>query len=214
MKRLISRLMPIVFANLLLTATGTADIADGDSDVAVPVSSVVQGERVSLECAVPNTSAIGSPVPLTATVTNRGEDVVVIGYSNNLRNIALFVEDGNGKSVPLTRWGAISMPKNTKSLPPSFAFGRMKFVPQESFTRTLDLSRCFDLSLPGRYVVTIRWHSDAVDFDAANLRDKITTKLDFEVVEPEQVEAPAAETERDGDAPETATAPEASEGDQ
>ena len=103
---------------------------------------------ISLEIAIPSTGVkVGSEIRVTVTVTNVTAEPIDIAVGTAELMYKIELRDVSGNSVPQRKYIR------------TLTLGPLKLGPGESHHDELVLSRIYDLSHPGTYVVQVRRQS-------------------------------------------------------
>lgn len=191
----------LIFVLPLVSLTSAVCGVETKSREADPdmVSSAVRGERVKLECFLPKVARVDRPARFTAKITNASDEVITFGSGNHLNNLLLSITDADGIAVPLTRYGSMWLSEDGGSLQEEFSYVIGEFKPGVSFTVQDNLCRLFDLSMPGEYVLTVKWYSYRNRDVNGDLPDLVKTQLAFKVVEADQLAEEELRAEAKGD---------------
>jgi len=179
-----------LFHLLALPAFATKEPEQTPAETA-PVQTVAMREStgtlndVTLRIRLPQKSSASAEQRLLIeiSVENKSKKPVRYGITNGIRDWGLVVRDEDaGGLVPRTRYGQRHTPKN-----PDLEVGSTKYVsqliaPGATMTLGLDLSRLYDLTMPGLYSVTAQ-HVFNDKGDGENTFKIKTDPLRFEVTD-------------------------------
>lgn len=146
----------------LFTDNATADEGgktSRPSDQGNMISAQGAASDLILSISLPLQAAVGKSVPLKMTITNQKTRPVKYGYRAELRAFRMAVTDKAGKPVPLTRWGKIWLGQ-PRWLEERFRYIIEELSPGQSITDEANLSRYFDLTIIGEYVLTVDWEAE------------------------------------------------------
>lgn len=141
-------------------------------------------ERTTLKSIVLEVSAsrfgvAGREMPIELALKNEGTRAIAYGYRGSLRGFAIVILDQKGNRVPLTRWGEMRLGDNDGE---TGKYVIRDLMPNEVLTININLSRYFDLTMPGTYSLYANWDAEPSSEDR-NIKLVIEI-LNFEVVEP------------------------------
>jgi hypothetical protein len=139
----------------------------------------VMVKDVALEASFLPRFTAGYVMAFSFSLTNIGKLPVAYGSGRNPLKLMMNVHEAvGGKDVTLTRWGKLTLREG----PAEFGYVIKYLAPGDSLTFTCNLARYFDLTMAGKYMLTVSWIGDP------DTRDKNPqVKLDdlaFEVTEP------------------------------
>ncbi len=185
------------FASALMSWAGTAGASETSGNVR-EVKAV--SNAIELAVALPEKGTAGEALPMTITLKNAGRATVTYGHVAGIGDYELAVKDAEGKAVPVTRFGKWWLETVGGAGEERGKYVIRKLEPGQSVSIAANLARLFDLSVAGKYTLTVgrKLNADNADGRAFTVR---TGDIPFEMVEPEaggdKAETPAAKTGRE-----------------
>lgn len=185
---------PAVFLILAMLSSGTvlgSDVLDQTSR-----ESRHETNGVELVCVVSQGEfAGGEPVYVSLAVTNKGRDTVTYGTERSIGDYEILLKDDKGNMVPLTRYGRLHMRFGTDRFRRT-AYRMEKLRPGDKISALANLARLFDLTLAGKYSLTVKRLINEGSSDVRKPFELVTSPLEIEISEPAPLASPKSPAEQ------------------
>lgn len=143
-------LSTIVLIQLLTLLNVVAEVSENIKQIDEQAERAVLKNGVEMTVQVNKNNIVSQPLAMKISLTNLSDETISHGHIRGYDDYDVVVLDSFGMQVPLTRYG-----KNCVASKEGGKLAIADLQPGWMYSITLNLQRLFDLTIPGKYQVSI-----------------------------------------------------------
>ncbi len=155
----------VVLLSVVLSSAIGDQVKQKEAPAPARVKRSMQSQGVDLNVVVDVEYVAGKNADCRIEIRNRSDKTLVYFYGSSYRDFYMELVDADRRPVPRTRFGSRLGTRRDRSS------GRAtrELKAGESRTEDINLARVFDLSVPGKYTLSVKTVLNELELDAVNL---------------------------------------------
>lgn len=171
----------VLIACVSIAAFGCSSPSSDESSKGVVMDTKTTMRGAELSVSLPGKYHTGEEVASTFSLKNNGKSDLFYGHTTDYNDFRVTIHDSQGKLVPFTRFGEEELSGTGEGQIVKKYFVK-KLAPGETLQHSYNLERLFDLTVAGKYKVSV-----SIEINP-KVRDKksftLESKASLEIVEP------------------------------